>query len=170
MKRIGQRRRLATIASLAGAALTVSPTTALAGRHADGHRGRHARAAHSHAHTAHTLTGTETAHLRLVRQHEEHLYEQGSASGPLPGRMSASLTVGATFTGEFQIHTRAGTITGHGTASPRGTGRYQSFRGTMIVSGGSGRYAHVHGRTQLSGSFDRRTFDVTIHTKGRLSY
>jgi hypothetical protein len=119
---------------------------------------------------ARTLNGMDTAHLRLVHQDESLLYEEGSASGALPGRMRAKLTVGSLFTGSCTIYTRYGSITGHGSATPRGVGRYQSFRGTFLVTSGSGRYRHVHGRTRLYGTFDRRTFAVVVQMVGRLSY
>lgn len=122
------------------------------------------------AHIARTLNGTETGHLRLVHQHETLLYEEGPASGPLPGRMQAALAVGGVFTGRFTIHSSGGTITGRGRATPHGFGRYQSFAGTLAITGGSGRYAHVHGSTRLYGTFDRRTFAVVLKTTGRLSY
>lgn len=120
--------------------------------------------------SARTLNGSDTAHLRLVHQHESVLYEQGSASGALSGTMHATLTVGSVFTGTFTIVTSHGSVTGHGSAKPHGTGRYQSFKGTMYVTKGSGQYKHVHGRTALYGTFDRRTFDVVVKTRGRLSY
>ncbi|MGH7634195.1 MAG: hypothetical protein ACRENC_10730, partial [Gemmatimonadaceae bacterium] len=99
------------------------------------------------AHVARTLNGTDTAHLRLVHQDEALLYEEGSARGALRGRMRAKLTVGSLFTGTCTIYTRYGSITGHGSATPHGVGRYQSFRGTLTVTGGTGRYGHVHGAT-----------------------
>lgn len=123
-----------------------------------------------YAHSARTLNGSDTAHLHLVHQHEALLYEQGSASGALGGSMHATLTVGSTFTGSFTIYTSHGSVTGHGSAKPHGSGRYQSFSGTMYVTGGSGEYKHIHGTTSLYGTFDRRTFDVTIQTRGRLTY
>jgi hypothetical protein len=119
---------------------------------------------------ARALGGSDTAHLHLVHQSESLLYEEGSATGALPGRMRAKLTVGSLFAGTCTIYTRYGSITGRGTAAPHGVGRYQSFRGTLVVTGGSGRYRHVHGRTQLYGTFDRRTFAVVVQTVGRLSY
>ena len=119
---------------------------------------------------ARTLDGTDTAHLHLVHQYESLLYEEGAAGGALPGRMRARLQVGSLFTGRCTIYTRYGSIAGQGTAKPHGVGRYQSFQGTFVVSGGSGRYRHVHGRTQLYGTFDRRTFAVVVQTVGRLSY
>jgi len=119
---------------------------------------------------ARTVGGADTAHLHLVHQHESLLYEEGSAAGALPGRMRARLTVGYVFTGSCTIYTAHGSITGRGTATPHGSGRYQSFRGTLVITAGSGRYRHIHGRTALYGTFDRRTFAVVVQTVGRLSY
>jgi hypothetical protein len=129
-----------------------------------------APAAARRAHAARTLDGTDTARLHLVHQDESLLYEEGSASGALPGRMKARLVVGSLFKGSCTIYTRDGSITGRGTATPRGVGRYQSFHGSFVVTGGSGRYRRVHGRTSLYGTFDRRTFAVVVQTVGRLSY
>ena len=122
------------------------------------------------ANVARTLNGSDSAHLRLVHQHESLLSEEGAATGALPGRMRAELTIGSLFRGTCTIYTSHGSITGNGAATPHGTGRYQSFRGTLLITGGSGRYRHVHGRTELSGSFDRRTFGLVVQTTGRLSY
>lgn len=132
--------------------------------------GAGAAARHYHDRAARTIDGTDVAHLHLVHQHEAVLYEVGSAGGPLSGSMHAKLTVGSVFTGSFTIATKHGSVIGHGSAKPHGTGRYQSFRGTMYVTGGSGQYKHIHGKTSLYGTFDRRTFDVLLKTKGRLSY
>jgi len=120
--------------------------------------------------TARTLNGTDTAHLHLVHQQETTVFEEGAASGALPGHMRARLDVGSVFTGTCTIYTSGGTIVGHGLATPHGTGRYQSFHGTLEITGGSGRYAHAHGRTGLYGTFDRRTFSLVIQTTGSISY
>jgi hypothetical protein len=119
---------------------------------------------------ARTANGTDTARLHLVRQDESLLYEEGSASGALPGRMRAQVRVGSLITGSCTIYTAHGSITGRGSATPHGFGRYQSFRGTFTVTGGSGRYRHVHGHTNLYGTFDRRSFALVVQTTGRLSY
>src|ERR1039458_516221 len=75
------------------------------------------------AHAAHTLNATDTGKLHLVRSSGSLLYEEGSASGGLPGHMKADMDVGATFTGGFTIYTSDGTVKGHGAATPRGSGR-----------------------------------------------
>jgi hypothetical protein len=122
------------------------------------------------AHAARTISGTDTARLHLVHQNEMRLYEEGPAEGALPGRMHAVLTVGSLFAGTCTIYTSAGSITGHGVATPHGTGRYQSFRGSLYITRGTGRFRHIRGRTGLYGTFDRRTFALVVQTTGRLSY
>lgn len=122
------------------------------------------------AHTARTLDGTDTAHLHLVHQDEMLLYEEGAASGALPGHMRTELIVGSIFRGRCTIYAPGGSISGRGSATPHGSGRYQSFSGSLLITGGSGRYAHVHGRTGLYGTFDRRSFSLVVQTTGDLSY
>lgn len=122
---------------------------------------------------ARTLNATDSAQLHYNARESEGsiLFEEGSASGSLPGRMRARLNLGATFSGNFTFYTRNGAIKGHGTATPnRSAGRYESFRGTLVAIGGSGRYTHAHGRAGLYGTFDRKTFAVLVQTTGRLSY
>ena len=121
------------------------------------------------AHATRTLDGADNATLHLVRP-GERLLEEGAVTGALPGRMRAELNIGPIYKGRFTIDTRNGSISGSGTATPHGAGRYQSFAGWLNITSGSGRYAHVHGRDTLYGVFDRRTYAVTIKTTGSLSY
>ncbi len=122
------------------------------------------------AHAARLLNITDTAHLKLIKPEGAELYEEGPVTGSLPGSMRAQLDTGSVFTGNFTIHTHGGSITGHGGATPRGSGRYQSFGGSFTVTDGTGRYTHVKGRAGLYGLFDRRTDSVVIQTTGKLSY
>ena len=119
---------------------------------------------------ARTLNGTATAHLSLVHIDGSELIERGPATGALAGTAVATVHTGAVFTGTFTIDTHAGSITGHGTATPRGTGRYQSFSGTFLATSGTSRYAHVRGRGGLYGTYDRRSDEVVIQITGTLSY
>jgi hypothetical protein len=116
-----------------------------------------------------TLDGADSATLHLVRP-GERLLEEGVATGALPGHMRAELNIGPLYTGLFTIYTRNGRISGSGTAKPHGAGRYQSFAGWLNVMSGSDLYAHVRGRDNLYGVFDRRTYAVTVETTGSLSY
>jgi hypothetical protein len=119
---------------------------------------------------ARTLNGTVTAHLHLVEANGSQLDEEGPVTGALPGTMRAVLTTGDVFSGSFTIDTKGGSIDGHGRATTHESGRYQTFNGSITVTGGTGRYTHAHGRTGLSGTFDRRTYAMVIKTTGTLSY
>lgn len=117
--------------------------------------------------SAATFSGTATAHLHLVPPIEgSTLFEEGAVTGALSGTVKAKLTTGATFSAQFTIRTHSGTISGHGSANPHGSGRYQSFSGAFTATGGTGRYAHIHGHANLYGVIDRRTDAVTIQTVG----
>jgi len=122
------------------------------------------------AHAAHALRATDTAHLHYVSASGSLLYEEGGATGTLPGSMRVNLNVGATLSGSFTIYTRGGSIKGHGEATPHGSGVYESFAGSLTATGGSGRYAHAHGRASLYGTFNRDTYALTIQTTGTLAY
>lgn len=121
---------------------------------------------------AHTLKATDTAHLYKVSVSGSNLIEEGKATGTLPGKMRATVNIGATISGNFTLYIHGGTIKGHGTARPHGSGRYESFKGSIVITGGTGRYAHARGETGLYGTFDRESEDyaLVIQTTGTLSY
>jgi hypothetical protein len=121
------------------------------------------------AHSARTLDATDTGRLHYVKSSGSLLLEEGTAQGTLPGSMRASCNLGATVSASFTIYTHGGTIKGHGTATPHGSGIYESFAGTLTVTGGTGLYAHAHGHAGLYGTFDRRTYALTLQTTGSLS-
>jgi hypothetical protein len=111
-----------------------------------------------------------TAHLHYVDAKGSYLIEEGSASGPLAGRVKARIRVTADISGSFMFYPRGGTISGSGIGTLHESGRYASFGGTVAVLGGTGRYAHAHGGGRLYGVYDRESLDVTIQTTGSLSY
>lgn len=157
------RRDARAPAAVVAMLLTLAAGTSLAG--AVGVRG----AAHSpRARAARALKATDTAHLRYVSASGALLFEEGTATGTLPGSMRVHFTVGATMSGNFTIYTRGGAITGRGTARAHGEGVYESFAGSLTASGGSGRYAHAHGRAQLYGTFNRNTYALVVQTVGTL--
>jgi hypothetical protein len=122
------------------------------------------------AHAARALKATDTAKLRYVSAAGSELLEQGKATGTLPGSMRAQVEIGATISGIFTIYTKGGSIKGHGVATPHGGGIYESFAGSVTVTGGTGRFVHAHGHTGLYGTFDRNTYALTIQTTGTLSF
>jgi hypothetical protein len=116
------------------------------------------------------LNVTDTAHLRYLHSEGSAVFEEGSAKGALPGHMRARLIINASFAASFTLYASDGTLKGHGSAKPHGSGRYESFSGSLIVTEGTGRYAHAHGHAGLYGLFDRNTYNVTVQTTGTLSY
>lgn len=119
---------------------------------------------------AHALKATDTAHLRYISASGSLLIEEGAAAGTLPGNMKVHFDVGATFSGSFTIYAKGGSISGHGSAVPHGAGVYESFSGSLTVTGGSGRYAHAHGQARLYGTFDRNSYALLVQTVGTLHY
>lgn len=119
---------------------------------------------------ARQLRASDRAKLRYIAAVGEKVYETGRASGTLPGDMRVHMIFGSVFSGSFTIHTRAGDISGHGRARPHGEGIVESFKGTLVVTGGSGRYRHAHGSAGLYGTFNRNDYALTIKTAGTLRY
>ena len=164
---IGRRdhvRRGTTVALCAAFTMTICVAIAP-------HSGRaHAYAPPARAHAAHVLKATDTAHLHYVSASGALLFDEGKATGTLPGRMRVHLNLGTTFTGSFTIYASGGSIEGRGSAAPHGSGTYESFSGTLTVTGGTGRYVHAHGRGRLYGTFDRENYALVIETTGSLTY
>jgi hypothetical protein len=122
------------------------------------------------ARAARALNATDTAHLHYVSASGSLLLDEGKATGTLPGSMRVHLNLGTTFTGSFTIYTNGGTIKGHGSATPHGSGAYESFAGTLTVTGGTGRYTRARGHGKLYGTFDRGNYSLVIKTTGSLTY
>jgi hypothetical protein len=158
-------RRAATRA-LCGALAAGCLATATQSVAASGPSGHRA----ARAHAAHVMKATDTAHLHYVSSSGSLLFDEGKATGALPGNMRVHLDLGSTFTGTFTIYASGGSIKGHGSATPHGSGTYESFSGTLTVTGGSGRYAHARGHGGLYGTFDRDNYALVIKTTGSLTY
>lgn len=122
------------------------------------------------AQAARTLRAHDSAKLHYVSASGSTLYEIGSASGSLPGSMRVHMRIEARFSGSFVIYAHGGIILGHGSAVPHGSGAYESFAGTLWVTGGTGRFRHARGRAGLYGVFDRRSYALTVQTTGTLRY
>ncbi len=166
-KRVRARRRTTAATSvLCGALAAVCLATATQPVPAGASTGRPP----AHAVAARVLRATDTAHLHYVSSSGSLLFDEGRATGTLPGSMRVHLDLGTTFTGTFTIYASGGSIEGHGSATPHGSGTYESFAGTLTVTGGSGRYAHAHGRGGLYGTFDRDNYALVIETTGSLTY
>jgi hypothetical protein len=156
-----RRRATAVVCGALAAGLLATAT-----QHAHAYAGQFTQPADA----AHVLSATDTAHLRYISSSGSLLLDEGKATGTLPGSMRVRLDLGTTFTGTFTIRASGGSINGHGTATPHGSGTYESFSGTLTVTGGTGRYAHAHGHGGLYGTFDRDNYALVIKTTGSLTY
>lgn len=124
------------------------------------------------AHAAKVLSVNDTGHLRLVAENGPTITEEGGASGTLPGTVRARLTIGPnTVRAGFTIYVRGGSITGSATANLNpGKGEYASFGGALVVSHGSGHYAHASGTGRLYGTLRRSDEAATVQVVGGLRY
>jgi tetraprenyl-beta-curcumene synthase len=156
-------------ASLAVGGSTVRTAQAATGAQADRHASASA-ADGERAHSARSMRASDVAHLRYVSASGSTLYETGRASGTLPGSMRVHMTIGPTFSGSFTIYASGGRIAGHGSATPHGVGVYESFAGSVTLTGGSGRFRHASGSAKLYGTFNRNTYALLIQTEGTLHY
>lgn len=115
---------------------------------------------------------TDEAHLHDIESKatKTELYEEGTATGTLPGTVRGECNIGYEIVCNVTIYTHLGTIRGHGVARPHNTNTYESFAGTLDINGGTSRYTHAHGNAGLYGVFNRRTYALTVQTAGLLSY
>jgi phage gpG-like protein len=113
------------------------------------------------AHAASVLNVHDEGHLRFIHASGSVILDEGSVSGSFPG----TVRVRFLYDGEPQVSAQF-TISGHGgSISAHATGRLSSptssspsFSGRMTITGGSGRYAHIHG----SGGLFRRSASYPI--------
>jgi hypothetical protein len=161
-----------TILALSIALAATLPATAAQGAHAGADVSTRAETAspRSIARTAHVLKATDTANLHYVSASGSLLFDEGKASGTLPGNMRVHLNLGTTFTSTFTIFASGGSISGRGSAKPHGSGKYESFAGTLVVTSGTGRYARARGRGRLYGTFNRSNYALVVKTTGSLTY
>jgi hypothetical protein len=148
----------------------VASTGSATAAHAVGARAASAPAAG--AHPARVQSVTDSASLHLVTADGNTLYEQGRASGNLPGTVEIAMTLGdRTATSTFTIHTTGGTIGGHGSGTLHpGKGGYDSFGGTCAVTHGSRRFRGVSGVCGLYGSIYRVEDSLRVQVTGKLRY
>jgi hypothetical protein len=163
---------LALAGVLVPGALAQSPASAgpAASAREGGARGSATISHRQTARAARAVNITDTAKLRFTGGSGSLVQESGPVSGTLPGSMQAECNIGPVLSTNFTIHAADGTIKGHGRAAPHGSGIYESFAGTIVATGGTGLYAHAHGRAGLYGVFDRKTLALTVQTTGKLSY
>lgn len=125
-----------------------------------------------HAAKRRSLRLTDTATLHLVRKSGSTLYEQGTATGTLPGTVSAKFVTGVTkVTGTVTFHSSGGgSITMTAVGYPQSSGTIARFSGNIAVRSGTGRFRNVLGSGTFTGTANRRTWAVTVHASANLTY
>lgn len=128
----------------------------------------------AHAAKRKTITVNESADLHLDKKKGNILRESGTATGTLPGTVSARFDVTdisqVTGTVTFKPYS-GGTITATVVAYPQSLGNVAKFSGGLSIKNGTGRYVRASGGGTLSGSVNRKTWHVVVSTKNlKLSY
>jgi hypothetical protein len=119
--------------------------------------------------SARSIGVTDTVHLHRTGASGSLLYEAGPATGTLPGTVTGQFNVGSRVSLSFTLHTRGGSIKITGLGRPLSFGVRSKFRGSLRVTGGTGRYAHASGHGSFSGVMNRNTGSVTAKVTGVLS-
>jgi hypothetical protein len=125
------------------------------------------------AHAARALPANDNARLHLVHESGTRLVEEGGATGSLAGTIKGYFNVGPTVTGSVTLHVHGG-----GSISGRGSGKlhnanghlYESFAGSLTITGGTGRYKHAHGHAAFYGSINRSNDAMQVQTRGTLDF
>jgi hypothetical protein len=111
--------------------------------------------------------------LHFLSDEATLIVDEGPLSGTLPGSGRVYFTYNGSpkVSARFAIHTNGGTVYGrancllHNPNSPT-----PSFRGALVIVGGSGRYVHARGSGELFGVFHRRGYGLVVQAIGKLSY
>jgi hypothetical protein len=119
-----------------------------------------------------TLSVVDTIRLTLVRKNGSVLYERGTATGTLPGRVTARFVTSVTkVTGTVTFYpTGGGSLTLTAVGYPKSTATVARFSGNMAVLRGTGKYARALGSGTFTGTVNRRTWAVTVYARARLTY
>ena len=125
------------------------------------------------ANAARTISFRDEGSLRFKSSSGSQLIDEGHASGTVPGWVKVRLTFNGnpSVYAQFAIYARGGSINGHATGTVSNPNNPNpSFRGSLTITGGSGRYTHAGGNGELFGVFHRRNFGLTVQAIGKLRY
>jgi hypothetical protein len=125
------------------------------------------------AHAARAVSVRDEGRLHLVKASGSLLIDEGTVSGTFPGKVRVRFTYDGNpnVTAQITIYGHAGSVLARGggrLSSP--TSPSPSFKGALTIVGGSGRYARARGGGELFGVFYRRSFGITVQTRGVLRY
>lgn len=96
--------------------------------------------------------------------------ERGYGWGSFHCSVYITLTVSGTHvTGSYVAYPKGGVIRGYANARIRSAStKLAHFTGTIMLHGGSGRYAHSSGRASFDGTIDRHSYAMKLSIVGRV--
>jgi hypothetical protein len=127
----------------------------------------------SSAAASRVLNVRDEGHLHLISSSGSELIDEGPATGTVPGKVRVHFIYNGnpTVAARFTIHGHSGSISGRAKARLNNTTSPEpSFRGAFTITGGSGRYARIHGTGELFGVFIRHGYALVVQTIGKLPY
>lgn len=154
-------------ATLVGLALGVSAlgTLTVAGAAGAADTGRpHARTASSQTY----VKEEATLHLSS-KSGGATLVEQGTAHGTFSASIQIDLSIKSKVTGSFLAYLKGGSISGYASATPHFSGtKYVSFKGSLTIKHGSGKYSGASGTAAFYGAINREDDVLNVQVIGRL--
>jgi len=122
---------------------------------------------------ARALTVRDEGYLRFSSSSGSQLLDHGELHGTLPGQARVSFVYDGnpTISANFVIYGPGWSLKGHATCrlnSPNSPA--PSFRGSLTLAGGTGRYAHSHGSGELFGVFYRHSYALRVQAIGKLQH
>ena len=125
-----------------------------------------------HAAKRKSLTLKDSAALHMTRKNGNVIYEKGTATGTLPGTVTARFVTGVTkVTGTVTLKPYGGgSLTVSCVGYPQSAATITRFTGSLAVRKGTGKYKNALGSGTFSGTANRRTWAVTVHVNARITY
>ena len=111
--------------------------------------------------------------LTLVkRTGSTNFQHKGRATGTVSGtvRSTITLTHAVVLNGTVTITTSAGQLRLKVSGRARSLAIRSAFNGSATIAGGTGRYAHAHGKGGFTGIVNRNTWAATLDATGSLTY
>lgn len=112
----------------------------------------------------------EQGHLHFAsKSGGSAIVEKGYATGTFSASLNIDLTIKVSkITGYFTAYLKGGSISGYASATPHISGQWVSFKGSLTIKHGTGRYAGASGSSSLYGSFNRVQLKLNVQVVGKL--
>jgi len=113
-----------------------------------------------------------TAYLHLTRKSGNVIYEKGTATGTLPGTVTARFVTGITkVSGTVTFHPYSGgSLTMNAVGYPQSAKTITKFNGNIAVRKGTGRFRNALGSGTFNGTANRKTWAVTVQATATITY